>query len=137
MYPEVEVRQNNSNGQKLVTVPKDSGIEAGDTVRLVNLGKNWDLIPGYLKAHHNIRELIELSVKAAKPLEGREFDDVDGHLEEAGMLMGKAMEAIEEERTIYSDLSTKELQENCEHKKLNKEEDGWRCKDCKKVFDLF
>lgn len=138
MYPEVEVRQNNSNGQKLVTVPKESGIEPGDKVRLVSLGKNWDLIPAHLKAHHNIRELIDLSVKASKPLkgEGEEFNNVDAHLEEAGKHMDKALEVIEDERTVYADVSTEELQESCPHNKLEKEENGWRCQDCKKVLNL-
>lgn len=136
-YPVTEVRQNNTNGQKLLTVPKESNIEQGDKVRLVKLGSNWDMIPGYLKAHQNIRDLVSLTVRASEPLDRKEFEEIDAHLEEAGEALSQALDFIEDKRTVYADISTEELQEKCGHEDLTKEEDGeWRCVNCKKALML-
>lgn len=135
-YPVAEVRRNNSNGQKLLTVPKDSDIYPGDKVRLVNLGEHWESIPAHLKTHQNIRDLISLTVKSNQELDYGELEEVNVHLEEAGESLSKALDVIEENRAVYADVSTEELQENCRHDRIERGDEGWRCVECKKIIPL-
>jgi len=134
-FPIVEVRRNKSNGQKLLTVPKDSDIYEGEKVQLIGLGQHWDAIPGYLKAHHMLNQLISLSIKNQKHLDD-DLDEVVPHLEDAGDSLSKAMSVIEENRAVYADVSTEELQESCRHDKIERNGEGWECVNCKKSIAL-
>jgi len=136
-FPVVEVRRNDRNGQKLLTVPKDCEIYEGHKVRLQDLGKNRDKIPDYLKLHQDLEDLVRLCIES-KNLVDDDLGEVRPHLEDAANSLSKAMNVIEENRSVYADVSTEEIQESCPHDNLVKEEkeEGWRCKDCKKVLNL-
>lgn len=139
-YHVAEVRRNNSNGQKILTVPKDSDIHPGDKVRLVNLGKNWDNIPSHLKAFNNIENAIRLVLNADKPLDYGELNEVTPHLEAAGDSLDTALSVIKENRVVYGELTPEEIQEKCRHDKIKRGEDveggGWRCVNCGKAIPL-
>jgi len=134
-YPIVEVRRNKSNGQKLLTVPKDSDIHPDDKVMMLNLGKHWDAIPGYLKTHHQINELVTLCIKSTDYL-GDELEEFYPHMEDAGEALSRALDVIEENRAVYADVSTEELQESCRHDKIERNGEGWECVNCKKKIAL-
>jgi len=139
-FPESEVRRNKANGQKVLTVPKDSDIFEDEKVKLIGLGEHWDAIPGYLKTHHMLRELITLAIKSQSYIENdSELGEIVPHLEDAGDSLSAALDVIEENRVVYADVSTEELQESCEHEKISRkagEKSGWQCVNCKKPIPL-
>lgn len=135
-FPVVEVRRNDHNGQKLITVPKDCEIYEDHKVRLQDLGKHRDKIPDYLKLHQDVEHLMYLCIDS-KQLVDEDLEEVRPHLEDAANSLSKAMNVIEENKAVYADMTTEEIQESCPHPSLiTREKGGWKCKNCKKVLHL-
>jgi len=101
---EAEVRENSNNNQKIITVPADSNIEAGDHVKILGMGSQWHKIPGYFKMHSMISGAMKLLIKSDNELDSINYNDADESIElvrKAGELCGEAMDELDNQFTIY------------------------------------
>jgi len=126
-----QVRKNKSNGQKIVTIPKQSEIEEDEYVKIFALGKTWPDRNDYTKLKwllSNYKELIEEANNAVEDY--LLYTDTQKELERIVEQINLAEEKMDEAKELRE-----EVQQNmCLHENVENEGEEWRCQKCGKEF---
>jgi len=113
----LDVSENSSTGQKLVPIPAEADIQSDDKVRLIVYGKHRPKIPGYMKMHQDLDNILHQIVRADNYIKSENRSDASkaiSKLHESGKLIGEAMSELDDEFTIHPTEEEQEIIDNHE-----------------------